>query len=95
MRQRLTFGPLGAWYGDTQLPFMGSHLSLSLHLRTYELPAGQILFQPQPNEGLTANESLLLLQHSLTGGILDKNITERARLKGRHFDSEGESQWFA
>jgi len=28
--RRLTFGPLGAWYGDTQLPFMGSHHSLSI-----------------------------------------------------------------
>jgi len=70
------------------------HITLS-PLQTYELLAGQILFRPQPIEGLTADESLLLLQHSLTGGILDKNITERARLKDQYFDSEGGSQWFA
>ena len=58
-------------------------------LQTYELLTGQILFQPQPIEGLTADESLLLLQHSLTGEILDKSVAEKAQLKGQYFDSEG------
>ena len=64
-------------------------------LQTYELLTGWILFRPQPIKGLTADESLLLLQHSLTGEILDKSITERAQLKGQYFDSEGGSQWSA
>ena len=64
-------------------------------LQTYELLTGRILFQPQPIEGLTADENLLLLQHPLTGEILDETITERARLKGQYFDSKGGRQWFA
>jgi hypothetical protein len=88
--RRLTFGPLGAWYGDTQLPCINDHIFPPL--QTYELLTGRILFQPQPIEGLTADGCLLLLQHSLTGEVLDESIIERAQRKGQYFDSEGESQ---
>jgi hypothetical protein len=87
--KRLIFGLLGVWYVDTQLI---SHGMLMIPLsQTYELLTGQILFQPQPTDDLTADESLLLLQYAFTGETLDSSLTRESRLKDQYFDSEGGS----
>ncbi|KAI0046144.1 kinase-like protein [Auriscalpium vulgare] len=57
---------------------------------TYELLSGQILFQPTPSDDLTPDESLLLLQYSLTGETLNKELVEQSRVREQYFDDEGE-----
>jgi hypothetical protein len=96
--KRLIFGLLGAWYVDTQLSrmaFRSMLMTASFPVlppsQTYELLTGQILFQPQPTEDLTADESLLLLQYAFTGETLDSSLTRESRLKDQYFDSEGGS----
>jgi len=56
---------------------------------TYELLTGQILFRPQPLADLTADESLLLLQYTLTGETLNKKFVQQSRVKNQYFDLDG------
>ncbi|KAI0043963.1 kinase-like protein, partial [Auriscalpium vulgare] len=57
---------------------------------TYELLAGQILFQLPPSDNLTPDENLLLLQYALTGETLNKELVEQSRVRDQYFDGEGE-----
>ncbi|KIY48695.1 kinase-like protein [Fistulina hepatica ATCC 64428] len=61
----------------------------ALGCMAYELLAGEVLFRPQPIKGLTADESLLLLQITLTGETLDKTLVEQSQAKEQYFDAEG------
>ncbi|GJJ15012.1 hypothetical protein Clacol_009285 [Clathrus columnatus] len=56
---------------------------------TYELLAGEILFQPQSIPDLTPDESLLLLQVAVTGETLSKDVIDQSRVKDKYFNREG------
>ncbi|GJJ15067.1 hypothetical protein Clacol_009342 [Clathrus columnatus] len=57
---------------------------------TYELLTGEILFQPQNIPGLTPDESLLLLQFSVTGETLSKDVIDQSRVRDQFFNREGD-----
>ncbi|GJJ15019.1 hypothetical protein Clacol_009292 [Clathrus columnatus] len=56
---------------------------------TYELLTGENLFQPQTIPNLTLDESLLLLQFSVTGEILSKDVVNQSRVRDKFFNREG------